>query len=166
MNIVIIEDEAAAIRRLEKMILALRPEAQVLARLDSVEHAVQWFLEHKNEAELAFMDIQLADGASFEIFEHVEVPCPIIFTTAYDEFALQAFKVHAIDYLLKPIKHHELEAALDKFTSKYSTPKVNALIEALKGRQNSTQMQRILAKLGKCYPTCRHIRNCLLLYQG
>lgn len=93
MQILIIEDENAAARRLEKLLGEAAPEATVLARLDSVEAAVLW-LKNNPQPDLILLDIHLADGASFEIFQHVEVTAPVIFTTAYDEYALQAFKVN------------------------------------------------------------------------
>lgn len=114
MNVLIIEDEAAAARRLEKMVLALAPQAQVLDKLDSIEASLNWLEQHKLP-DLIFMDIHLADGSSFEIFNHTAIHCPIIFTTAYDQYAIQAFRVNAVDYLLKPIKREELRVALHKF---------------------------------------------------
>lgn len=114
MRLIIIEDEAPARARLRKLILELRPQAEIVATPDSVEDSVAWFSEG-NTADLAFMDIQLADGLSFEIFRKVEVKTPVIFTTAYDEFALKAFKVNSLDYLLKPIDATELRNAFRKF---------------------------------------------------
>ena len=114
MKILIIEDENAAARRLEKLLGEIAPEAEIVGRLDSVEAAIEWF-QHNPQPELILLDIHLADGASFEIFEHVKIKSPVIFTTAYDEYALQAFKVNAVDYLLKPIKTNELAEAIEKF---------------------------------------------------
>lgn len=114
MNILIIEDEIQAAQRLEKLVRELIPGAQIVATIDTVKKAVQWM--NTNPApELAMMDIQLADGISFQIFEQCEVKCPVIFTTAYDEYALKAFKVNSIDYILKPVDKDELQAALKKF---------------------------------------------------
>lgn len=113
MNILIIEDEIQAAQRLEKLVCELIPGAQIVATIDTVKKAVQWM--NANPApELALMDIQLADGISFQIFEQCEVKCPVIFTTAYDEYALKAFKVNSIDYILKPVDKDELHAALKK----------------------------------------------------
>jgi DNA-binding LytR/AlgR family response regulator len=114
MKILLIEDENAAARRLEKLLLEVAPQAEIIGRLDSVEAAVAWFQEHP-QPDLILLDIHLADGASFEIFQHVKVKSPVIFTTAYDEYALKAFKVNAVDYLLKPVKINELADAIDKF---------------------------------------------------
>jgi DNA-binding LytR/AlgR family response regulator len=116
MRVLIIEDEVIAAERMEAMIRKAMPGVDILGILDSISSAVPWFAE--NEApDLAFFDIQLADGLSFEIFEQAEVGCPIIFTTAFDEYALKAFKVNSIDYLLKPIDYDELKAAIDKYRS-------------------------------------------------
>lgn len=118
MNILIIEDENAAARRLEKLVGEIAPEAQIMDRLDSVETAVLW-LKNNPQPDLILLDIHLADGSSFEIFQHVTVTAPIIFTTAYDEYALQAFKENTVDYLLKPIKSNELEVAIGKYRRLY-----------------------------------------------
>lgn len=114
MNVLIIEDEEAAARRLEKLVLSLEAQTTVLDKLDSIEAVLNWLEQHELP-DLVFMDIHLADGSSFEIFNHVKIDCPIIFTTAYDQYAIQAFRVNAVDYLLKPIKREELRAALDKY---------------------------------------------------
>lgn len=149
MKIVLIEDEDAAIRRLEKMLLEIEPQIEIVKKLDSVEAAVTW-LRGNPQPELIFLDIHLADGSCFEIFEHVQVNCPVIFTTAYDEYALKAFKVNAIDYLMKPIKPAEVEAALQKFKKmhKAPVPDYGALFERLQG-ENQPAMRRILVKLGQ-----------------
>ncbi len=113
MKIVIIEDETAAARNLQALVRKVIPTAQFLATLESIEETVEWFGAHPCP-DLLFMDIHLADGEAFRIFDRVDIPCPIIFTTAYDEYALEAFKVNSIDYLLKPIKETELERAVEK----------------------------------------------------
>ncbi len=113
MNIVIIEDETAAARNLQAIIRKVIPEAQVVAMLESVEESVEWFENHLCP-DLLLVDIHLADGESFRIFERVDVACPVIFTTAYDQYALEAFRVNSIDYLLKPIKEEEVRRAMDK----------------------------------------------------
>lgn len=114
MNIVIIEDEPLAASRLKSIIGKVSPAMQVSVILDSVKSAANWFTEHE-QPQLIFMDVQLADGISFEIFEKVEIKAPVIFTTAYDEYAIKAFKVNSIDYLLKPIDENELTLAITKF---------------------------------------------------
>ncbi len=112
MKVVIIEDEKPAARRLSRMLNEL--EIEPLTMLHSVEEAVNWFSNHEHP-DLLLLDIQLSDGLSFEIFEEIEVKSAIIFTTAYDEYALKAFKLNSIDYLLKPIDSEELEHAIFKF---------------------------------------------------
>ena len=114
MKVLILEDEAPAARRLQQLLEAHDPTIQVIAVLDSIEDSVQWLKDFPHP-ELIFMDIMLADGQSFEIFEHVEVRVPIIFTTAYDEYAIRAFKVNSIDYLLKPVEPLLLAQALNKY---------------------------------------------------
>jgi len=115
-NILIVEDEPEAAARLSKLLQELRPDVVIVASLDSVQGAVKWFSENPSP-DLAFMDIQLADGLSFEIFEKVEVKVPVIFTTAYNEYALKAFKVNGIDYILKPLDKNEVAAAFKKYES-------------------------------------------------
>ena len=114
MTILIIEDEDPAFRRLQKMLKDLVPDHTLLNQIVSVSSALRWFKE--NEApDLIISDIQLSDGISFEIFRQVDIKCPVIFTTAYDQYAIEAFKVNSIDYLLKPVKKEELEKAVTKF---------------------------------------------------
>lgn len=150
MKVLIIEDENAAARRLEKLLREVAPETVILDQIDSVEGSVLW-LKKNPQPDLIFMDIHLADGASFDIFEHVKVKCPIIFITAYDEYALQAFKVNAVDYLLKPIKSAELASALEKYRQVFkpaNTPDYAALLETLKSQQNENYLQRMLIRFG------------------
>jgi DNA-binding LytR/AlgR family response regulator len=118
MNVLIIEDEKPAARRLSRMLNELNIEP--LTMLHSVEEAVNWFSNNAHP-DLIFLDIQLSDGLSFEIFDEVEIKSAIIFTTAYDEYALKAFKLNSIDYLLKPIDADELENAVEKFKNIYNT---------------------------------------------
>ena len=113
MKTLIIEDEKAALRNLKAVIGETAADLEIVGETDSVLDTVQWFKDHPMP-DLVFMDIHLADGSAFEIFEYVAVRCPIIFTTAYDEYALKAFKVNSIAYLLKPISCDDLQAALDK----------------------------------------------------
>ncbi|HEV8515298.1 MAG TPA: LytTR family DNA-binding domain-containing protein [Cyclobacteriaceae bacterium] len=121
MNILIIEDEPQAAQRVEKLIEAIVPNVKIVAVLDSVKRAVQWFTSNPSP-DLAIMDIQLADGISFNIFEQCKVKCPVIFTTAYEEYALKAFKVNSIDYILKPVDADELKAAVQKYQSLNAAP--------------------------------------------
>ena len=112
MKVVIIEDEKPAARRLNRMLNDLK--IQPIAMLHSIEESVNWFYNNEHP-DLLFLDIQLSDGLSFEIFEEIEIKSAIIFTTAYDEYALKAFKLNSVDYLLKPIDADELKNAIDKF---------------------------------------------------
>ena len=113
MNALIIEDEKAALRNLKAIIAETGYEIAVVGETDSIWDTVEWLKNH-SMPDLVFMDIHLADGSAFEIFHHVDITCPIIFTTAYDEYALRAFKVNSIDYLLKPITTADLIQSLDK----------------------------------------------------
>jgi DNA-binding LytR/AlgR family response regulator len=112
----IIEDEPAASRRLEKMIREADPMVEIIGKLDSVSSSIRWFTNNP-QPDLVFLDINLGDGLSFGIFDEIDVQCPVIFTTAYDEYAIKAFKVNSIDYLLKPIKQEELNFSIRKFRS-------------------------------------------------
>lgn len=116
MKALIIEDEVLAAQSLQKLITEVAPDTEVIATLQSIEESVAWFDENPMP-DLVFMDIHLADGSSFAIFEQVQITCPIIFTTAYDEYALKAFEVSSIDYLLKPINRNDLTRAMNKFNA-------------------------------------------------
>lgn len=113
MNAVIIEDESLIAKELQFKIATAAPDVKVIHVLPSVKTGYKWFMENA-EPDLLFADIQLSDGVSFEIFERYQIKCPVIFTTAYDEYAIKAFKVNGIDYLLKPIDTDELKRAIDK----------------------------------------------------
>ena len=114
MKILIIEDEELAVKKLHKMLIGLDKDIEVIANLDCIESSVEW-LQNNEAPDLIMMDIELLDGQSFEIFNRVKVKSPVIFTTSYDEYALKAFKVNSVDYLLKPIQKEDLAAALDKY---------------------------------------------------
>lgn len=114
MNILIIEDEPLVANHLKQLIGELKPAATIIATIGSLGEAVKW-LKTNPEPDLLMLDIQLSDGVSFDLFNHVPVTCPVIFTTAYDAYALRAFKLNSIDYLLKPIDKNELDGALQKF---------------------------------------------------
>ena len=114
MKVLIIEDEEPAAKRLHKMLKEIEPGFNILDNIVSVSSAIKWFNENESP-DLVFSDIQLSDGLSFEIFKTVNLTSPIIFTTAYDQYAIEAFKVNSIDYLLKPIKKDELANAVNKF---------------------------------------------------
>ena len=156
MKILIIEDEKAAAQRLQKLIEEIEPEAEIVEVLDSIESAVAWF-RRERMPELIFADIHLADGSSFEIFRETEVSAPLIFTTAYDKYAIDAFKLNSVDYLLKPIKREELVRSLEKFRKIHAAaPPVEAidyarLAEVLRaGKQGKTDFQkRIVIRYGQ-----------------
>ena len=114
MKVLIIEDEELAVRKLRKTLQSVDPEAEIVGTTDSIRASVDW-LEANPAPDLILMDIELADGQSFEIFDKTEVKSTVIFTTSYDEYALKAFKVNSIDYLLKPVQKEDLQVAIDKF---------------------------------------------------
>ena len=114
MKILIVEDEELAVKKLQKTLAAIDNNAVVVGMTDSIKSTVEW-LQDNTAPDLILMDIELSDGQSFEIFNLAEVKSPVIFTTSYDEYALKAFKVNSVDYLLKPIQKEELQAALTKF---------------------------------------------------
>lgn len=151
MNILLLEDEQPAAKRLTNLIRACRPQAQLLAALDSVENAVQW-LETNAAPDLIFLDIQLADGLSFDIFNQTRIQSPVIFTTAYDQYTLKAFKVNSVDYLLKPIDETELAAAFDKFDQvfgkklEYDLTAIQQLIQSMSQPQYK---ERFLVRVGQ-----------------
>src|SRR5260221_12686336 len=115
MNILIVEDEDLAVKKLQKTLATVDKDANVVGISDSIKGTVEW-LQQNPTPDLILMDIELADGQSFEIFNLTEVKSPAIFTTSYDEYALKAFKVNRVAYLLKPVQKEELQAALNKFT--------------------------------------------------
>lgn len=114
MRILIVEDETAAYENLVGILAEIDPAIEVAANVESIRQTIQWLGSNQNP-DLILMDIQLSDGSAFSIFDNIKLEIPIIFTTAYDEYAIQAFKVNSIDYLLKPIKAEELKRALEKF---------------------------------------------------
>lgn len=158
MRALIIEDEKAAVRNLKAAIDELGRDIEVIGQLDSIAASIEW-LREQPAPDLLFLDIHLADGSAFEIFEHVDITCPIIFTTAYDEYALRAFKVNSVDYLLKPIDADDLRQALDKLErlggQKPTTqPDDNyrAILRALGGERNYKSHFLIPAKGDRLIP--------------
>ncbi len=140
MNVLIIEDERPSARRLKRMLDQLGVEVQEM--LHSVEEAINWFTTHEHP-DLIFLDIQLSDGLSFEIFDVVTVNSAIIFTTAFDEYALQAFKLNSVDYLLKPIDDEELEQAVAKYKARIPKQQNVALnFEDIKKLLSATPVER------------------------
>ena len=150
MNVLIIEDEKIAANNLEKMLHQIDENIHVQDKIDSIKSAVKWL--DANKTDLIFLDIHLADGISFKIFEHLKIQTPIIFTTAYDQYAVKAFKVNSIDYLLKPIEIRELEQSLNKFKElgrmkNAGTIDYNSLIDIL-GNKTEYQ-QRFIVRYGQ-----------------
>ena len=149
MRVIIFEDEKLASERLIQLLKQIKPEAEVLTSIKSVEAGILWLQNH-DEPELIISDIQLLDGTSFEIFEQVKVNCPVIFTTAYDDFAIKAFEVNSVDYLLKPIQKEKLEKAIDKYenqkgnSSELNLEKIQELLQG-----EPTYKSRFLVKLGQ-----------------
>ncbi|MBK9291373.1 MAG: response regulator transcription factor [Bacteroidetes bacterium] len=144
----IIEDEPLAAQRLEAMLMQLKPDIRIQGTIDSVAGAIEWFRQHQ-APDLIFLDIQLGDGISFDIFRQVQPESFIIFTTAYDEYALRAFELNSIEYLLKPIQPQRLEAALAKFDKirKPGTINFDLLLEQMQLRQRAYK-ERFLVNVG------------------
>lgn len=149
MNVLIIEDEKVAAERLAGFIKQYDPTFKIFGPLQSVKRTVEWF-ENNPHPELIFMDIQLSDGLSFEIFEQTEVRSPVIFTTAYDEYALRAFKVNSIDYLLKPLDFDELSRAIHKFReSNHPVNHDSAVFESILNTLSNNYKNKFVIKVGE-----------------
>lgn len=146
MKVLIVEDEQPASQKLIRLLKAVDSQIEVVGVLRSVEETVNWILENPSP-ELIFMDIQLEDGLCFDIFESCEIKAPVIFATAYDEYALKAFKINSVDYLLKPIAQHELKNAIDKFNNihRINYSKIEHLISQLQPQKK----ERFLIKIGE-----------------
>lgn len=149
MNILIIEDELPSASKLERLVREIEPSCELAGVLESIEAAIAWFKKNP-QPDLIFMDIHLADGSSFEIFKECEVEAPVIFTTAYDEYAIDAFKVNSVDYLLKPVKREELESAILKFKNlqfKYSRMPIDTMLENTSKQYKDVFVIRIGTKI-------------------
>ncbi len=158
LNVLIIEDETPAAEKLERYLKRFSPTLIVKEKLGTIKEAVSWLLVHQTEIDLIFMDIQLHDGLSFDIFKQVEVRKPVIFITAYNEFALDAFKVNSIDYLLKPITFLDLSKSLEKMESlrsqlQWDNAKTEQMVKALTETPVKNFKTRFMVKLGD------HIRS-------
>ncbi|MFT3845746.1 MAG: LytTR family DNA-binding domain-containing protein [Lacibacter sp.] len=149
-HVLILEDEEPAAKRLKKLLAETIEETEVLDVLDSISAARKWLSENK-QPDLVLADIHLADGTSFELFRQVEVKCPIIFTTAYDEYALQAFKLNSVDYLLKPVKKDELQQAISKFAklSEKQVLNIDQLLKAVVQSPADKYRQRFIIRYGE-----------------
>lgn len=149
MKILIFEDEHLTAERLLQLLSKYPTEFEVLGVLESVNQGVEWF-KNNAQPDLIFMDIQLTDGSSFEIFNEVKIEAPIIFTTAYDQYAIQAFKVNSVDYLLKPIDYSDLELAIQKFEKLLPKPTTdNSLYKELLNQMMKPHKKRFLVKVGE-----------------
>jgi DNA-binding LytR/AlgR family response regulator len=146
MKTLIIEDEELAAERLSRMITELEPSAVIIEVIASVNAAIKWFGSN-SMPDLVFMDINLADGSSFEIFKKANVTCPIIFVTAYDQYAIDAFKVNSIDYILKPVKKEDLRKALDKYNRLKPQPDMNKIMQLLDSKKE--YQKRIIIRFGE-----------------
>jgi len=151
MQVLIIEDEIPAANRLAKMLQAMHDEIEVIKKCDSVESSVK-FLRTAENIDLIFMDIQLADGLSFDIFDQTEIKTPVIFTTAFDKYTLKAFKVNSIDYLLKPIEEKELQQAVDKYRQLYPRGQNDfseKMMKLMRDMNSIEYKERLLIKRGQ-----------------
>ncbi len=149
MNVLIIEDEKHASDKLKKMLADLDPGIHIMDVLESVQQSIEWLMSRQSP-DLIFMDIQLDDGICFEIFDVVKIQIPVIFTTAFDEYAIRAFKVNSIDYLLKPVDREHLKGALDKFRLLYSGKiKFNPDLEKLIGQLSGNYKSRFFVRAGE-----------------
>lgn len=150
MKVLIIEDEQPAAHKLIRLLKEIDGEIEIMDILSSVEHSINWLAEHPSP-ELIFMDIQLEDGICFEIFENYKIDTPVIFTTAYDAYALKAFKVNSVDYLLKPISPDDLKIAINKYKSLHQ-PTMNYLhLQAIIEQLQPKTKERFLIKIGEHY---------------
>jgi two-component system, LytTR family, response regulator LytT len=152
MKILIIEDEEPSVKRLQKLLIEIIPNCIFVGSIESTSAAINWF--NKNDLpDLIFSDIQLSDGTSFEIFKQINISCPIIFITAYDQYAIEAFKVNGIDYLLKPIKKDDLKKAIDKYNKLFATKPaaidINKLLEGINPSSPIHYKQRFLVRYGE-----------------
>jgi len=152
MKVLIIEDEKLAADRLKDLLLQINPGTEILASTESVEESANWLAKNP-PPDLIFMDIQLDDGISFEIFETVNIESPVIFTTAYNEYAIRAFKVNSVDYLLKPIEKEALEAALKKFEKIYAGKNVEQQLSKVFEQFSKPWKIRFFVKVGARFLT-------------
>lgn len=150
MKVLIIEDEQPAVRKLIRLLQEVDPATVIVDVLSSVEQAINWFSVN-TPPDLVFMDIQLEDGISFEIFDLLEIKIPVIFTTAYDEYALRAFKVNSVDYLLKPIVLEELRKAVDKFNMIHRLNMGYTRLETIIKELYPVRKERFMVKIGEHY---------------
>jgi DNA-binding LytR/AlgR family response regulator len=152
MKVLVVEDEKSAAKRIISLLKEVDPNIEVLQIIDTVKKTVEWFQVH-DSPDLLLLDIQLADGLCFEVFEKVEISSPVIFTTAYDQYALKAFEVFSLDYLLKPIDKEKLTRAIDKYKkivgNSGKAPDATVLQNALEMIQGKRFKERFIVKYGE-----------------
>lgn len=181
MRAIIIEDEHIIANVLKNKIYKIDDDIEIIEILDSKQSAIDWLKANKHP-DLMFMDIQLSDGVSFEIFDQVKINCPVIFTTAYDEYALKAFKVNGVDYLLKPIQDEELSKAIDKVRTKKSNAAefpisfqdaIKSLLQNAPITQTYKEIfladqknQKVPIKVSDIAVFCKEVVNCIYLFSG
>lgn len=147
MKVLIVEDELFSAEKLQALLQNLRPDFEVLDVLSTVQQAVEWF-KNNEEPDLAFLDIHLGDSSVFDLFDEIELNIPVIFTTAFDQYAIQAFKVNSVYYLLKPIDREELELALQKFESNRESVQLNPKLIEEMVQTVQKEKKRFLVKTG------------------
>lgn len=152
MKVLIIEDEHLTAQRIVTLLLQIDPGIDVLATLDSVKRSAEWF-SSREKPDLVFMDIELADGLSFDIFSRVKIDVPVIFITAYQEYAIRAFRVNSVDYLLKPVSEQDLQKALDKyqryFNQEVSIPSIEGdLLQSIRDMISRPYKNRFMVRVG------------------
>lgn len=167
MNVVIVEDEHLISQRITELLHHIDPEIKILESIDTVKRAVDWFSRNE-KPDLVFMDIQLADGLSFNIFKQVKIEAPVIFITAYQEYAIKAFKVNSVDYLLKPVSEEALRAALTKykhfFQHNKQVPEISTdLIRSIRKMISKPHKSRFIIKVGD-YIKSVDVDNILYFY--
>jgi DNA-binding LytR/AlgR family response regulator len=164
MKVVIVEDEHLAAEKLAGQLQRVVPGVEVLKTLESVEEAVNWF--GSNPApDLVFMDIQLEDGISFEIFEAIKLQAPVIFTTAYDEYAIRAFKVNSVDYLLKPIDEEDLKKAIQKFRKIFDETEFASRVTRVIEQVSKKYKTRFFMKIGTHFRSVKVTEICCFFVQ-
>lgn len=152
MNVIIIEDEHLTAERIATLLRQIDPDIELVSIFDSVKRSVEWFSSNE-KPDLVFMDIQLADGLSFDIFDKINIEVPVIFITAYQEYAIRAFKVNSVDYLLKPVSEEDLRNALDKYrryhNRELSVPRIGGdLLQSIRDMINRPFKNRFMVRVG------------------
>ncbi len=165
MNVVIIEDEQLAAEKLERYLLKYNADISIVANLISISEAVHWF-ENNTNYDVVFMDIQLTDGLSFEIFNQTKIQKPVIFATAFDEFAVDAFKVNSIDYILKPITFTDVSKALNKLKNMQTILTNNSIENVSKIVQKQKIKDRFLVRLGNHIHSIKTVEIALFYAEG